>query len=72
MALVNGGYLHCMDKEILVNLSLKATKIKELALVISKIQVSNPGQSWPSCLLCPSMDGSGHIVLACLSVCAFV
>ena len=33
MVLVNGGYLHCTDKEILVNSS----------------QVSDPGQSWPSC-----------------------
>ena len=48
MVLVNGGYLHCTDKEILVNSSLKATK-KKLARVISKIQVSDPGPSWPSC-----------------------
>ena len=26
MALVNGGYLHCTDKEILVNSSLKVRK----------------------------------------------
>ena len=47
MALVNRGYLHCTDKEILINSSLKATK--KLAMVLSKIQVSDPGPSWPSC-----------------------
>ena len=35
--------------EILVKSSLKATK-KKLAIVISKIQVSDPGPSWPSCV----------------------
>ena len=51
MVLVNGGYLHCTDiKEILVNFSVKATKKEKLAKVISKIQVSDPGPSWPSCL----------------------
>ena len=37
--------------EILVNSSLKATikKNKKMAMVISEIQVSNPGPSWPSC-----------------------
>ena len=34
-------------KEILVNSSPKATK--KMARVISKIQVSDPGPSWPSC-----------------------
>ena len=28
MALANGGYLHCTNIEILVNSSLRATKIK--------------------------------------------
>ena len=50
MALAKGGYLHCTNIEILVNSSLKATK-KNLAMVISKIQVSDPGPSWPSCLI---------------------
>ena len=34
--------------EVLVNSSLKARK-KKLARIISKIQVSDPGPSWPSC-----------------------
>ena len=34
---------------ILVNSSLKATK--KLAMVISKIQVSHPWPSWPSCFI---------------------
>ena len=34
------------DKEILVSSSLKG---KKLARVISKVQVSDPGPSWPSC-----------------------
>ena len=34
MVLVNGGFLHCTDKEILVNSSLKTTK--KLAGAISK------------------------------------
>ena len=46
MALVIGGYLNCKDKEILVNSSLKATKKKKLSMVLSKIQVSDPGPSW--------------------------
>ena len=33
MALVNGGYLHYTD----------------IFMVLSKIQVSDPGPSWPSC-----------------------
>ena len=46
MALVNGGYLNCTDiKKILVNSSLKVTK--KMALVLSRIQVSDPGPSWP-------------------------
>ena len=50
MVLVNGGYLHCTDKEILVDSSLKVTpKKKKLAWVNSKIQVSDPGPSWPCC-----------------------
>ena len=36
-------------KEILVNSSLKATK--KMARVISKVQVSDPGPSWPSCFI---------------------
>ena len=48
MVLVNGGFLHCRVKEILVNSSLKVTKTK-LARAISKNQVSDPGPSWPSC-----------------------
>ena len=52
MVLVNGGYLHCTDKEILVNSSLKGKKKKEkMARLISKTQVSDPGPSWPSCLI---------------------
>ena len=42
--------LYGHNKEILVNSSLKATKSK-LARVISKIQVSDPGPSWPSCFI---------------------
>ena len=49
MVLVNGGYLHCTDKEILVNSSLKGTK--KMARVISKTEVSELGPSWPSCLI---------------------
>ena len=48
MVLVNGGFLHCTDKEILVNSSLKTTR-KKMARAISKNQVSNRGPSWPSC-----------------------
>ena len=47
MVLVNGGYLHCTDKEIIVNSSLKGKK--RMVRVISKTQVSDPGPSWPSC-----------------------
>ena len=59
MVLVNGGYLHCIDKEILVNSSLKGTK--KMAMVISKTQVSDPGPSWPSCFRCIK-DASNQIV----------
>ena len=45
MVLVSGGYLHCTDKEILVNPSLKETK--KMARVISKPQVSDPGHLDP-------------------------
>ena len=38
-----------VHNKILVNFSLKAKK--KLPMVLSKIQVSNPGPSWPSCLL---------------------
>ena len=51
MVLVNGGYLHCTDKEFLVNSSLKGTK--KMAREISKTQVSDPGPSWPSCFFLP-------------------
>ena len=47
--LANGGYLHCTDKEVSVNSSLKGTK--KMARVISKTQVSYPGPSWPSCFV---------------------
>ena len=46
MALVNGGYLHDTDKEVLQNSSLKPPKVK-LAMVLSKIQVNNPGHLGP-------------------------
>ena len=43
-----GGYLHCTDKkEFLVNPSLKAKK--KMAMILSEIQISDPGPSWPSC-----------------------
>ena len=49
MALVNGGLFALYGhKEILVNSSLKATK--KIAMVLSKIQVGDPGLSWPACL----------------------
>ena len=48
MVLVNGVFLHCTDKEILVNSSLKTTT-KQMARAISKNQVSDPGPPWPSC-----------------------
>ena len=52
MVLVNGGFLHCTDKEILVNSSLKSTKKKKkTGKAISKNQVSDPGPSWPSCFV---------------------
>ena len=47
MALVNGGYFPCTDREILVNSSLKATK--KISYGPQKIKVSDPGPSWPSC-----------------------
>ena len=52
MVLVNGGFLHCTDKEILVNSSLKTTRKKWLEQS-KKNQVSNPGPSWPSCFKIP-------------------
>ena len=56
MVLVNGGFLHCTDKEILVNSSLKINKKKKKkARAISKNQLSDPGPSWPSCYFFPSM-----------------
>ena len=51
MVLVNGSYLHCTDKEILVNSSLKGTKKKKIAGVFSKTQLSEQGPSWPSCFV---------------------
>ena len=52
MALVNGAtcsqYRH---KEILINSSLKATKKKELAMVLAKLQVSNPEGHFGSLVL---------------------
>ena len=65
MVLVNGGYLHCTDKETLVNSSLKgAKKKKKMARVISKTPVSDPGPSWPSCeKLFAKFDPSPNIVL---------
>ena len=56
MALVNGGYLHYKEtcKEVLQNSSSlipQKTKQKnnKLAIVLSKIQVRDPGSSWSSC-----------------------
>ena len=41
MVLVNGGYLHCTEKEILVK--------NPLAIVKLKFHLSDPEPSWPSC-----------------------
>ena len=50
MALVNGGYLHCTDiKKFLLGLPRKQPP-KKLAMVLSKIQVSDPGPYWYSYL----------------------
>ena len=49
MTLVNGRLLALNGyKEIIVNSSLKMTQ-KKMALVLSNIQVSDPGPFWPSC-----------------------
>ena len=44
MVLVNGGYLHCTDIRKFLSESDKKKK-----WLISKIQVSDSGPSWPSC-----------------------
>ena len=42
----------CGHKEILKNSSsLKPQKKKKMAMVLSKIQVSHPGSSWPPCYM---------------------
>ena len=55
----------CTD--ILVNSSLKTTK--KLARAISENQVSDPGPSWPSCLLLLNADFSFEILfLTCIYI----
>ena len=46
MVLVNGGYSHCTDLRNSCKFFFESDKQK-LAGVISKIQVSDPGPSWP-------------------------
>ena len=47
MAVVNEGYLHHME----IKYFFSETAQKEMAMVLSKDQVSDPGPSWPHCLI---------------------
>ena len=49
MALVNGGCLHCTNNRNSCKFFSESDKKK--VMVTSKIQVSDPGPSWPSCLI---------------------
>ena len=62
MVLVNGGFLHCTDKEILVNSSLKATK-KNWLEQSQKIRWAIQGHLGPLVSICHtgfSEDGRCH------------
>ena len=50
MALANGGYLHFTTYRNSCKFFTESDK-KKLAMVISKIQVSDLGPSWPSCFV---------------------
>ena len=62
MALAKGEYLHCTNIEIIVNLSLKATK------EIGYGHLKNSGErfrpSWPSCLLLLLLECNTNFWLA--------
>ena len=57
MALVNGGYLHCTDSKF-----FSKTDQKKMAMVLSKIQVSDPGPFWPSCLIHLPQNKAGMMI----------